>query len=366
MSDVISDTGTDVEPPAHVFEAPADAPQNASVSEAARLLASLRKKRDEQPAEPAAAPVEAAAPEQPQESTAQTEDASPEQVPGETQAQPEADTLPPIEPPRSWKADEKERFKSLPRETQEYLAERETERDRALNRSQNEAAEKLKGLTVKEQAAEQARQQYESALPQLLQTLQTAQTGEFSDIRTIQDVERLAREDWPRYLQWDVAQKKIAAVQQELQSANQRQAQEKQQQYAEFANKQDALLKDRVPELADAAKADKLQKQAMNVLSDLGFTDTELRKAWNGEEHIPFRDYRIQSLIIDAIKYREAQANLKKVVAKPVPPVQRPGVPAVRGSAQDAEIKSLEQRLEQTGNAKDAARLVQLRRRMAG
>ena len=49
------------------------------------------------------------------------------------------------------------------------------------------------------------------------------QAGEFNDIKTIADVEKLAREDWPRYLQWDLAQKKIAAVAQEMNAAQQRQ-----------------------------------------------------------------------------------------------------------------------------------------------
>src|SRR5882672_4996536 len=52
----------------------------------------------------------------------------------------DAGSEPPIiEPPRSWTKEEKERFFSLPRETQEYLANREQERDREIRRSQNEA-----------------------------------------------------------------------------------------------------------------------------------------------------------------------------------------------------------------------------------
>jgi hypothetical protein len=52
--------------------------------------------------------------------------------------------LPPIDPPRSWTKAEKERFQSLPRETQEYLHTREQEREREFRRGQNEAAEQRK------------------------------------------------------------------------------------------------------------------------------------------------------------------------------------------------------------------------------
>src|SRR5262245_18794764 len=56
-----------------------------------------------------------------QESAQKADTAAAEtQPPGETESQVDpAENLPPIEPPRSWTKDEKERFKSLPRETQE-------------------------------------------------------------------------------------------------------------------------------------------------------------------------------------------------------------------------------------------------------
>src|SRR5207302_740761 len=144
--------------------------------------------------------------------------------------------------PRSWTKEDKEVFTSLPRQTQERLVDRERSRETDFLRRQNEAAEKLKGLTAKEQAVEQARQQYEAALPQLLQNLQSQQAGEFADIRSMADVERLNREDWPRYLQWDLAQKKIALIQQEMLGAQQRQVQERLQQFSQFAKHEDDLF----------------------------------------------------------------------------------------------------------------------------
>ena len=260
------------------------------------------------------------------------EDATPPQeAPGEqTEAAEPAHEEPPIAPPRSWTKAEKERFATLPRETQEYLAERETERDREVRRSQNETAEKLKGLTAKEQAAEQARQQYEAALPQLLQAFQSSQQGEFADIRTIADVENLARTDWPRYLQWDVSQKKLAAAQEQMQAAQVRQQQEQSQRFADFAKSEDNLFVEKVPEMSDPAKSEKLQKAAVNVLKDLGFSDQELGASWNGSGNISLRDHRMQLLIRDATLWREGQAKAKTVAARPVPPVQSPGVASTR------------------------------------
>ena len=367
MTDVVPATSTEAVAQADITQvsAPADAPESMTVTQAARMLAGLsRKPKDETPAAP-----EAAAQEPTQESEAKADAAAPpKEASGETTESAEAE-LPPIEPPRSWKAEEKERFKSLPRETQAYLAEREQERDRALNRSQNEAAEKLKGLTAKEQAVEQARQQYESALPQLLNTLQQQQAGEFSDIKTMADVERLAREDWPRYLQWDVAQKKIAAVQQEMLGAQQRQQQEKQQKFSEFATRQDDLFKERVPDMSDPAKAAKLQSAAMTVLKDLGFEEAELAASWNGEKDLSLRDHRLQLLIRDATLWRDAQAKAVNAAKKPVPPVQRPGAATVKNAGAHAEIQNLSKQLDANPSGRNAAmiaaKLVAARRQAA-
>jgi hypothetical protein len=334
-----------------VIQAPASAGENLSIRGAMRALQGARDEARKPPKEETtapAAPAEAVA-EPTQESTTKVDDADPAatQAPGETQASAEpAEQVPPIEPPRSWTKDEKERFTSLPRETQEYLANREQERDREFRRSQNEAAEKLKGLTAKEQAVEQARQQYEAALPQLLQNLHSQQAGEFADVRTMADVERLAREDWPRYLQWDVAQKKIAAVTQEMLSAQQRQGQEKLQQFTDFAKREDDLFVEKVPDMADPDKAAKLQTAAMAVLKDLGFNEAELGESWNGGKDLSLRDHRVQLLIRDATLWRDAQAKAKAATTKPVPPVQRPGVATTKSTGADAEIANLSKQLE--------------------
>jgi len=278
---------------------------------------------------------------------------------------PGAAELSPIEPPWSWTKEDKELFASLPRATRERLAERERSREGDFLRRQNEAAEKLKGLAAKEQAVELARQTYEAALPQLLQTLQQQQAGEFADIKSMAEVERLAREDWPRYLLWDLQQKKVAEVTQHMLAAQHRQAQEKLTQFVEFAKRQDDLFKEKVPDMADETKAAELQKQALAVLGDLGFDEAELIPLWNGHKELSLRDHRLQLLIRDATLWREAQTKAKAAVTKPVPPVQRPGAATARQGTDEARVQHLTQRLEQTGSLRDAAALVCARRAAA-
>jgi hypothetical protein len=370
MTEATSDAGTAGGEDIAVISAPDTAGANLSVTQAARALTSARRPKEEQaPAapDPRIKSGEAAA-EPTQESTAQAEDAAPPGedpgATGETQEADQADT-PPLERPRSWSKERADAWAKLDRDTQQYLLDHDREASATVRKAQNEAADKLKGLTAKEQAVEQARQQYEAALPQLLQNLQSQQQGEFADVRTIQDVERLAREDWPRYLSWDVAQKKIAAVTQETLSAHHRQQQEKLQRFSDFAKREDDLFIEKVPDMANAEKAAKLQSAAMTVLKDLGFNDAELGQSWNGDKDLSLRDHRVQLLIRDATLWRDAQQKAKAATTKPVPPVQRPGVAPAKGAGAQAEIQNLTRQLETASGVnamRIAARLTAARR----
>jgi hypothetical protein len=53
-----------------------------------------------------------------------------------------------IAPPRSWPAELKVRFAALPYDIQRYLSDREKERDNAVRRAQNDAAEARKALAA--------------------------------------------------------------------------------------------------------------------------------------------------------------------------------------------------------------------------
>jgi hypothetical protein len=354
-----SDVSAPASAPAPV-SAPADtSPISARDAAAALSNARWEKARKAQQDAPPAAPVEQPA-EQPLEELAQEADAAPpEEATGETQEAEPADTLPPIEPPRSWTTEEKDRFRSLPRETQEYLAQREQDRDRSVRQSQNEAAELKKAIAAEKQAVEQARQQYEQALPALLQSVQEAMAGEFADIITTADVINLSKEDPFRFNQWQAHQMKVAAVAQEVEAAKHRQVTEFQSKWAEFAQREDSKVMEAIPELADPTQRETIQKSAVNYLRELGFTDQELGQAWNGQASISPRDHRFQILVRDAAKYREAQATAKKTLttAKPLPPVQKPGVAPPKGASNAALIDSLSKKLSQTGDWKVAAQL---------
>lgn len=336
--------------PIAVVTPAADTPADISISQAARALRAARKPKEPAPsAEPAAEQ-----PELPETANnAQPETADPVELTEGVEPEP----TPPIEPPRSWTKEAKERWQALPRETQEYLSEREQERDREVRRSQNETAEKLKGLTAKEQAVEQARKEYEAKLPAIMQALQDAQAGAFSDIKNMDDVTKLATEDPFRYLQWQAHQQKLQAVNHEMTKAEERKSQEQQSEWTNHVQKENQLFADKVPEFADKAKAKELTDKAVNTLLDIGFTDQELGELATGRSKLSIYDHRVQQLILGNVKWNDAQKAKTAVSAKPVPPVQRPGTAKPQGAAASEAIQALAQKFEQSGSLKDAAAL---------
>jgi hypothetical protein len=260
-----------------------------------------------------------------------------------------------IEPPSSWSEQDKELFVSLPRAAQERLAERECSRA-------SELAEQRNAVEADRAKLDEARQQYEATLPQLLASLQGQQASEFSDIKTPADIERLAREDQPRFAKWNLHQQQVAEVTRQILGAQARQASEQQRRFADFAKRQDDLFKDKVPQMADPAEVAKLQSAAMAVLKDHGFEEAELAASWHGQKDFSLRDHRVQLLVRDAILWREAKAKAKAAVAKPLPPVQRPGTSQPKGAAQEAVIQNLTKKLDASGSLKDAAALLKARR----
>ena len=323
--------------------------------QAADALSQHRWKRDA--GEERAAEAEQPAAEQPVSAQAE-EPATPQtETADEPTVTHEPDSLPPIEPPRSWTKEEKDEFSTYPREAQEKIARREQDRETALRRGQNDTAEQRKAVEAERTQLEQARKQYEEALPVLLNTLQQQQQGEFADIKTMADVENLARNDWPRYALWDAQQKKIASVKDEMKANQERQQQEFTAKWSEFAKTEDAKFIERAPEMADKDKAGKVANASIELLKEIGFSDQDLGKLWNGEASLSLRDHRAQLLIRDAVRYREAKAAIPKAAAKVVPQVQRPGVAAPRNADANSTIAALEKRFNQTGNWKDAAAL---------
>jgi hypothetical protein len=341
-----------------------------SLRDAARAVATFREKQrnpEQTPQDPPARQAEEpAARQDPTTESADEAGAAPPETEatGETEATDPAETQP-LELPRSWTKDRADHWAKLDRATQELLLQHDRDASAAVRRSQNEAAEQRKAMEAERAKVETARTQYETAVPTLLATLAQQQAGEFPDVKTHDDVMRLAREDWPRYVLWDASQKRLAGLQQQEQAISERQSQEKATKHAEFVQRELELLVEKFPDIADSKKGPALREAAVTTLREIGFSDAELGKLWKGEAEISLHDHRLQLLVRDALRFRSAQAAAKNAARLAVPPVQRPGTAQPRGAAAAAAVQNLSERLNKTGSLKDAARLLSERRKAA-
>ncbi len=260
---------------------------------------------------------------------------------------------------------------------QQKIAARELERDTALRRAQNDAAEKLKGLTAKEQQAEEAKAKYEAKLPEVMRGLIDQNNQQFADIKSMSDVETLAREalrlsttdpvaagQIQAYLQaWQVHQQKLAATKAELDQSNQRKTEQERTDWAAFLNENNAKAGEHIPELADKVKSEALVNTAGDMFMKIGFSQADLDGFKAGTKISPY-DHRMQRIIVDAIKYRQieqAKATIPAKLAKTLPPVVRPGTSRPQGDASE-RIQALDSKLNNSGSLDDAFALLMAKR----
>ncbi len=349
-------------PAANDTPTPVAAPTGAvSVDDAAAFLRARREGVALAPKPEAPEPAAEAEPDSSQEEDAAAAD---EQHPGETDESDPAGE-PPIAPPKSWTKAEKDAFASLPREHQQSIVDRETERESYYRKGHDEAARERQAAQAEKQAAEQARQQYEQALPSLLQSFQAQFATEFQDITTWPDVEAMQENDPLRFQRWTLAREKGQTLQREAEQAQYRQRQEGAKRWQDYVATEDAAFIAKAPEFKDPKKTAALAAEAGAMFKDLGFSQDEINGAWEHGQPISLRDHRVQLLARDAMRYRAAQKAAKAAQPKPVPPVQRPGVATSRGESSTTHIRDLTNKVKSTGSVDAAVALLRARRNAA-
>lgn len=306
-------------------------------------------------------------------------DAAPEGTTAEDQeAEPEA---PAIDPPKSWSKDAHERWAKLDRETQEYLATRDSEDQKAIKRALNEAADERKAVKAEREAAEQEKKTYQAKLPALMQALHDVTDREFSDIKSVADYERLAMEahrlsaeDPFRALQignylkaFDAHQQKVIAVNGELQKAEGEKRNATEAELNAYKNEHDKLFNEYAPELAEPkAKAEITEKAIKALTEDLGFSRSELDEFASHPVAAKLLFHSaFQKLVYNNLKFSDLKAAPAKAIPKPVPAVQRPGVSRAPGSANADAIQAIRNKLNSTGSMEDAYELYQAQKARA-
>jgi hypothetical protein len=224
------------------------------------------------------------------------------------------------------------------------------------------------------QKYQQVRTAYEQLLPQQKELLFATAWAEFPEMRAVDSQQRydelrqyLAATDPARSARFETLHLSGLQVQQQQAQLEKIRASEADKERKAYVERQDEIAEEKIPELKDPQKAQEFKEAARSYLNSVGVDAKELASLYKGEVKIDFRDARTQQIIADAARYRAAQAARKTVVtqAKPLPPVQRPGVSQPRGAGDRAIVTALEAKFNKTGNVRDAHKLLVAQRRAA-
>ncbi|WP_441237482.1 hypothetical protein [Bradyrhizobium sp. 930_D9_N1_4] len=139
----------------------------------------------------------------------------------------------------------------------------------------------------------------------------------------------------------------------------QRTAEASRRNFQNYAKAEDARLETMLKEEArDVRQA--VAQEIMSSAKASGVAPEELQRLFDNEPLM--RNATFQRMMYDAGKYRLMMKARDAVTAKPMPPVQRPGMAAGRGERDGHDLRTLSARLSSSGDLKDAVALYQARR----
>lgn len=231
----------------------------------------------------------------------------------------EADDLPPIDPPVSWDAEAKAKFAELPRETQEYLAKREGERERFVQSKSQEAA-RAKQEAIQQATSELA--QIEQGYAQHFQTLAEQMQPQRPNPALLQHDPAAFYAQQAAYEDGLAQQRQLQQLaSQHAEQARQRQAQIEQAELAE----QHRIIVENFPEYADPTTGPELQRKLSAVAKRLGYPDELISQA-RAQDILAMRN--VADAFDKADKYdalmKQKMAKVRE--AKGLPKVAKPGV----------------------------------------
>lgn len=213
--------------------------------------------------------------------------------------------------------------------------------------------------------AEKARQSYRDGLTAATQLAQASFLNQFPELAAIAPeklpgaLELMSRQDPEKFSRV----KSIVAASEQLlarQADEERhQADTARQSFLQFARSEDARL-DNMLKGEPPATQQAVVTEIMASARESGVEPAELNRLFATEPLM--RNATFQRMMYDAGKYRLMMKARDAAVAKPVPPVQRPGMATTRGERDRADLRTLSTRLSASGDIKDAVALYQARK----
>lgn len=213
--------------------------------------------------------------------------------------------------------------------------------------------------------AEKVRQSYISGLGAATQIAQVSFVSQFPELANVAPdqlpaaLELMSRQDPAKFAR---VQTMVAATEQlftQQQHESHRQAEMAQRNFESYARSEDArlesMLKSEPLEIQRAVSA-----EIMASAKAEGVGEAELFRLFNNEPLM--RNAVFQRMMYDAGKYRLMMKAKDAVAARPLPPVQRPGMARTPAEREHADLRTLNARLSSSGDIKDAVALYHARK----
>jgi hypothetical protein len=212
---------------------------------------------------------------------------------------------------------------------------------------------------------EKTRQDYINGLVAVTQIAQVSFLSQFPEFASVAPenlpgtLEQMSRLDPARFarVQAMVATTEQLFAQQQVESN--RQAELARQSFRSYARSEDARLDTMLKgESADTQAA--VISEIISSAKASGIDTDEFIRMFNSEPLM--RNATFQRMMYDAGKYRLAMKARDAASAKPVPPVQRPGMARTQAERQHTDLRTLNAKLSSSGDIKDAVALYRARK----
>lgn len=267
----------------------------------------------------------------------------------------EPGTLPPLEAPPGWNAEEKAEFKSYPRKAQEAILRREQDRTTELRNIQNTAAEQRKKADGEVARLKGLADRIEATVNDEVKGL----AADFPEIKSDADVERLAATDPTRFGQFQARLMRLNAAQQAKAEAAQEVQKRNEQATREAAQSSYQELVKHFPTWKDPKVATKDVTEVQDyVIKEYGVNEQAVRSTY---DPVTIR------LAHKAMLYDRAQAAAAAAKAKAktgaAPRVMTPGAnpptpKEQREAATQTGRKAQFSKLTKSGDIEDAVALM--------
>jgi hypothetical protein len=213
--------------------------------------------------------------------------------------------------------------------------------------------------------AERSRQSYVDGLAAARQIAHASFISQFPELANVAPehlpgtLEQMSRQDPAKFarVQALVATTEHLAVQQQHESR--RQTETAQQNFQRYAKSEDArletMLKGEPPEVQRAVSV-----EIMASARESGVEEAELFRLFNSEPLM--RNAVFQRMMYDAGKYRMMMRAKDAIAARPMPPVQRPGTARTSAERESTDLRTLNAKLSNSGDIKDAVALYHARK----